>query len=134
MSDALDPMIAKLRALRSFGEETAKTAAPLVLEAVRADVADGIDPTTGEAWKPKKGGGEPLRNASKALAVSTSGETVTVTLRGHEVFHHYGSADGGKRLPKRPILPDAGAGVPKKVDEAARKAAAETFRRTTGAR
>ena len=123
----LDAMIAAAKA--SYGlapADVARAAVPFVDAAVKATAAAGTTPD-GKPWAPTKGGGRALENAASALSTSSSGSVVTVTLSGPEVFHN-----AGGRVPKRQILPDGGAGVPKNVAEALTKAAAQGFTRATG--
>lgn len=126
--DDIDRMVAKCRAIGEIASTTAKIAAPLVAAAVKETVSGGADPTDGSAWKPKKdGGGKPLANAASAIAVKTLGSVIQLILTGHNVFHHYGARGGA--LPKRRILPDSGAGIPKKLADILQAAAAKEFKR-----
>jgi len=123
----LDAMLLALRRLGELPTATAARAAPLVLEAVQKTAAAGTTPD-GQAWKPRKDGGRALANAAGALSASSSGPTVTISLDMPEVIHHYGSA----KVPRRQILPDAGAGMPASVTAALKKAATQAFDAAVG--
>ena len=72
-----------------------------------------------------------MPNAAKAIDVKAHGPVVRVTLTGPEVFHHYGK---GSSEPRRPIIPDAGAGTPEVVSQALDKAADRAFAEIVGGR
>ncbi len=118
---ALDDMISTLRGLADLPKEAAEIAAPLVQEAILGTVRAGQDPN-GTPWTPKKDGAQPLKNAATHIETRAVGTVVRTTLTGVDVFHHL----GGKRNPKRQILPDPGS-LPKPVEEALRKAAQKAF-------
>jgi hypothetical protein len=118
---SFEEIIASLRKLDGLAEETAKRAAPLVEEALRATAAAGQAPD-GTAWQRRKDGGAPLVHAADAIHVKASGAIVRATLSGPTVWHHY----GGGRNPRRPVLPDPGS-VPPAVEKALEKAAEQAF-------
>jgi hypothetical protein len=121
--DSLDAMIAKIKRLGTLPDVVAKRAAPRVLAAIRKTANAGTTPD-GKPWPPKKDGGRALEHAADHLSASADGSVITVTLTGKaEVVHNYGD----HRNPKRQILPDAGAGLPKIVEDATRLAAAEVY-------
>lgn len=121
----IDRMVAKCKAIGEIASTTAKVAAPLVAAAVKETVATGADPTDEKAWKAKKDGGRPLENASNAITFRVLDTVIQLILTGKEVFHHYGARGGA--LPKRRILPDAGAGIPPKLAALLRKSASKEF-------
>lgn len=127
MGADFDAIIAQVRAFGDFASEVAKEAAPLVEEAIKKTAAAGTD-INGRPWKPKADGGRPLVHAADAVTVKANGPTVIATLSGVEVFHHEGTG----RLPRRPILPDAGAGMPEAITRACEEAASRVFARKTG--
>ena len=121
MSD-LDDMIRSIRALGELASVTAKRAAPLVEEALRASASAQQSPD-GKAWAPKKDGkGVPYANAASHIHAKAIGPVVRVTLDGPEVFGHFGRAN---RVP-RPMLPDPGS-MPEPIGAALRKAADQAF-------
>lgn len=119
---ALDAMIAKIRAVGGLPGAAAHEAAPLVEAAVKKTAAAGTTPD-GQPWKPTKDGGRPLVNAAAALSAKAIGTVVQVTLKGVEVIHNFGD----KRNPKRQILPDGGAGIPKGIVDALVEGANRAF-------
>lgn len=92
-----------MRALAKAGPDMAREVASIMQSEVAASVAQGrsID---GVAWAPKKDGGKPLANAAAHVTAKAIGNVAIITLRGVEVFHHYGAG----RVPRRPILPSGG--------------------------
>lgn len=125
----LDAIIAKMRGLAGVGEEAARIAAPLVEAEVKATAAAGTTPD-GKPWAPKKGGGRAMVNAAAAVSARADGSAVVVTLEGPEVLHNFGTG----HAPKRQVLPDAGAELPKPIADAARTAAEQAFANATGGR
>lgn len=125
---ALVAFIARMRKLGTLGADAAKLAAPLVERAVKATAAAGTAPD-GMPWKPKKDGSRALPNAAAALTVKALGPVVVVTLKGIEVVHNF-AKDG--RLPRRQILPDGGAGIPKNVAAALEQGAKQAFDNAMG--
>jgi hypothetical protein len=78
----------------------------------------------GVPWAPRrKGGGQVYVNAAGKLRTAAMGNYVRMTLEGVDVYGHFGRTD---KQVARPMLPDAGAGMPESVsralDEAARLA------------
>jgi hypothetical protein len=96
----LDEMIRRIRSIPQLVTEAAPEVADTFRAQLHQQVASGRAPD-GSAWKPTKGGKQPLVNAAKAIAVRAVGTVILATLSGHEVFHHYGT----KVQPKRQILP-----------------------------
>ena len=125
MSD-FDDLLASIRRVGSLAQDTAKRAAPLVQEALRATAAAGQAPD-GTPWQARKDGGAPLQHAGDAISVKAVGPVVRATLSGPTVFHHF----GGGRNPRRPVLPDPGT-VPPTVEKALDKAAEQAFLAATG--
>lgn len=129
MTQALDRFIERVRSLRLLPREVAKEAAPLVEEAIKKQVADGLDPS-GKPWPATKKGKKPLEHAADAISTEAKGETIVTTLRGKEVFHHHGVENG---VPQRRILPEPGE-LPAHVAAAVEKAAKRVFEKRMGGR
>lgn len=124
---SLDALIARVRKLGKMPEDVARVGAPLVLEAAKKTARAGTTPE-GKPWPLTKKGDRALVNAADHLSVKASGPTITLTLKGKaEVVHNYGDS----KAPKRQILPDGGAGVPKGIADAVRKAAIQVFEGAT---
>ena len=126
--DALDRMIASLRALGTMPEEAAKLAVPYVDAAVKNTANAGTTPD-GVPWAPKKDGSQALVHAADALSTKAVGAVVQVTLTGPTVFHNFAK---GTSTPRRQVLPDGGAAIPKNIQAGLKKALDETFQRITG--
>lgn len=124
---ALDAMIAKLKILggQDVATRVAQRAAPMVDQAIKKTASAGQTPY-GQAWKAKKDGGRALVNAASHIATSSSGNTITTTLTGPDVFHQKGLQ--GK--PRRQVIPDTG-NVPPAVEEALVEAAKIVFKEIT---
>ena len=122
MAADLHALAGHLRSLEDASGAIAREARADVEAAARATAEAGTAPD-GAAWKPRKDGGRPLANAAAAITAVVSGTTkavITLVIKGHYVFHNFGT----KREPKRQILPDAKKGlVPAKITEAVRAAA-----------
>lgn len=99
----LDSMIETIRELPNLAPKMAPAAAQAIGDAVRADLAAGRDPGTGEAWAPTKDGGKPMKGAAGALQVTVAGSKVTLTMGPPYVFHHFGvrGAEARRVLPVR---------------------------------
>lgn len=129
MNDAIASLrafAARTRKLGKIEPDIAKRAAPLVEAAIRGQAALGTAPD-GRGWEQTKAGTAPLQNAPKAIRASHDGSNIVVVLRGHDVFHHYGTA----HVPRRQILPDSGE-MPHKVARALELAAADAFNAIMG--
>lgn len=127
----LDEMIESLRRLDGEGVEAriAARAAPLLEEALRASADAGQSPD-GKPWQPRKEGGKAYANAAAKITVKAYGPIVRATLTGAEVYGHFGT----EKMPKRQMLPDAGAAMPELVTAILERAAADEFAAATGAR
>jgi hypothetical protein len=126
--DDLDDLI--LAARQQYGlrpEDLATRAAPAVERQIRATANAGTDPN-GKPWEPKKGGGRALEHAAAHISTKASGALIRTTLTGPDVFHHFGTA----RVPKRQVLPDAGAGIPDPIAAVLLKAAGDSFDKAFG--
>lgn len=126
---ALNAMIATVRKLGQLAPDAAAQATPLVEAAAKKTAAAGTTPD-GTPWVPTKtkSGGRALVNAAAALSAAAVGSAVVLTLKGVEVIHNFGN----KKDPKRQILPDGGAGIPKPIAEAVTEGARRAFARATG--
>jgi hypothetical protein len=126
MTAALDVFVARVRRLRELTTEAAKEAAPKVEALVRETAAAGTS-VDGRAWPTKRDGGRALPKAAVAITAVARGVAVIVKLTGAYVFHHH-----SKGKDRRPILPEAGAGLPRRLAAELRAATKEVFRRTMG--
>jgi hypothetical protein len=120
----LDDMIAALKRLDGDGLEArvATRASPLLEEALRASADAGQTPD-GKPWKARKEGGQAYAGASSKISVKSYGAVVRATLTGPEVYGNFGT----EKLPKRQMLPDAGAAIPPLVTDVLEQAAADEF-------
>lgn len=100
----LDAMIAKLRQLPRFVEQSAPAVAEAVHDQFKKQIAAGTD-ANGKPWKLTEEGKKPMPTADKALVVVPVGKTVFCKLKGHIARHHRGIARGGIG---RPIFPEKG--------------------------
>lgn len=124
----LAEIIAALRALSSadnIENKIAARASETVLAAVKKTAGAGQTPE-GKPWAEKKTGGRAYKNAASKLAGAVSGNVVTITLSGPEVFGHFGAG-----APVRQMIPDGSTGIPKTVSDALDKAANEVFAELT---
>jgi len=125
---ALDRMIASLRSLSTLPKDAAAAGAPLVEAELRATAAAGQAPD-GTPWAPrKKDGGRAMANAANAITVRAVGTTILITLRGPEVYHHFGAA--GK--PPRRVIPMGS--MPKRIGDAVRLGFVQPWRKVKGQR
>ena len=128
-------LISKVRALGALPAEVAKVAAPGVGQVVKESAAGGRSPN-GEAWADGKEGQRVLVNAASAVECRVIGQaTVQLRLVGNatgdqkvQSIQHWGT----KRIPARPILPEAGAPLPKTIVAVLQKAADEVFEKKAG--
>jgi len=131
MSDPLDGILERVRALGALPEEIASAAAPKVQDALRKTAAAGTSPS-GKAWAPRKADGKrALANAAAAVTARAVGPTVQVRLEG--------TSTGDAKVQaiqnvKRPIIPATGEAIPGVVLEAIREGADEAFDRIVGGR
>lgn len=88
--EALDRMIATVRAIGT-GPEYAQAAARSVETWLRTQLAAGVDPNTGSAWKPTEEGKRALKSAASQPVVRLAGSAVVISLRGRYVFQHFGT-------------------------------------------
>lgn len=123
-------MIAAVRAIEGMPEKVADRAAQRLQEATTATASAGKAPD-GAAWAPKKcGGGPPMANAASHVRTRAIGPTVRQTLTGPDVFHQYGV----RGEPRRQVIPDAGAGLPKEAGDVVGRAAGEVWDEIMGGR
>lgn len=120
--DKLDDWILKLRGLGDLTKEIAPDVAAEFRSQLEAQIAAGTD-SNGTQWQLTKDGKQPLRNAAKALRVSSQGSVVTAQLTGPEALHHLGKAKGHVR---RQILPSKR--LPKKLIEAIKAVVAKRMK------
>lgn len=122
----IDEMITSLRRLgdeEKVASAVAERGKTTLLEAIIAQISAGNSPN-GTPWAPKKGGGIAYADAQKGLSSKAFGPLIRVSLTGHAAYGHFGVVG---RMPPRPMLPDAGAGMPVLVTEALDKAWAQVF-------
>lgn len=112
----------RLRSLQSVTSSAAKEAAERVAVVVKQTAAAGTD-LDGKAWPAKKDGTRALPNAAGAVSAFALGTMVVVKLVGAYVYHQFSKGR------QRSILPDGGAGTPKRIAEALRAATQDAFRR-----
>jgi hypothetical protein len=102
-----------LRTLKDLPVE----AAPAFAEEVKAELDKHMsaheDPY-GQAWAPGVEGEPVLNNAASHITTSAQGNIIWIELRGHYVFHHFGT----HHVRKRGMLPDGG--IPDKIGNAIR--------------
>lgn len=89
----LQDWIRRLNAIATLPERAAPEIAKAIDASLRANIAAGTDPD-GNAWQPTKTGQQPLRNAGRALTVTTLGTRIIARLTGPEALHHLGKARG----------------------------------------
>lgn len=125
----LDAMIAKLRKIEGLPGDAAREIAPLLLEAVKKTANAGTTPD-GRPWAPrKKDGARALVNAADHLSFRVLGKAIAqLVLTGPDVIHNRGTTT----IPQRRILPDAGAGLPKLVVDAAAEGARRAWAKIMG--
>lgn len=128
MMPGLDDMIRSLRSISKLDERAATIAAPLLESALKATANAGTTPD-GQPWAPrKKDGGRAMAGAASAISAGASGDTVRVTLRGPEVFWHFGE----RGAPRRQVIPDGGGEMPAVVSDVLKKSTAQAFQELTG--
>lgn len=95
MANSLDSLIAAISKVPGLADLAAGAVADIVENELTRTIKAGTDPY-GRPLEPRKAdGGQPLRNADKAMTVRASGDTIYITLRGVEARHHLGQAKGG---------------------------------------
>lgn len=94
----------QLQRLAQLPAELATRVAPDIESAARASASAGTSPG-GDAWAPKRDGGQALDGAADEISVTASGASVVVALEGPSAIHHSGTARGGVR---RQVIPDDG--------------------------
>ena len=112
-----DAFIAAIRLMQGteLEEAIAKEAEVTLQDAIMATLVAGETPE-GKPWAPKRrGGGRAYVNAAATLKTKADGTYVRVTISGPDVYGHFGRT--GKQV-ARPMLPDAGAGIPPVVAKA----------------
>ena len=117
---ALDEMLSALRQLAdkdAIETRVAAYAGPELHAAVTATMAAGAT-SEGKPWAERKAGGRAYANAASKLSYRVDGNLVRLILVGPEVYGHYGAG-----MAARPMLPDAGAGMPPSVEGALTRAA-----------
>ncbi len=124
----LDNMLSALRRLADpdkVSKELATQAAPYVLESMKKSLGAGQSPD-GKPWSETKTGGRAYAHAADKVTVTANGVYIGVTIKGPEAF-----ADTGVKghLPRRPMLPDGGAGVPATIADALAKGADDLLRK-----
>ena len=122
----IDDMLRALKGLaapKDLEIAIAKKAAITLQEAVTKTLEAGETPE-GVAWAPKKDGhGRPYAHAASRIKTTAYGNLVAMVLAGPEVYGNFGA----RGAPVRRMIPDAGAALPKSVDQALTKAAGQVF-------
>lgn len=122
----LDELAANLRTISSteaMGVRIAARAVPLVGNALRVTLVEGVNPDNSTPWSPTKMGKRAYANAASRLTTKSDGNLVYAVVSAPEAY----AQDGTGRLPVRQMLPTAGAGIPKNVADAITKAAAQVL-------
>jgi hypothetical protein len=127
----LEDFIMKMRQLGELPDAVASAAAPALEQAARANVAAGLDPY-GKQWPPKKDGSRALKDADKAVHVTSAGPTCTITVEGVEAFHN-GLKEGGAH-PRRQLIPESGDPIPDYLTKALDAVAAKVVGERLGAK
>lgn len=91
-----------LATLGKIPEAAAPDIAVVIDAALRRTAGAGKTPD-GEAWAPRKLGGQAMQNVLANLTVAAYGTTIYVRLVGPEVRHHRGWARKG--TPQRQVIP-----------------------------
>ena len=127
MAGELTAIIAKIRRTATLARDAAPDVADILRGFVGESIAAGRTPG-GEALAPRKAdGGQPLRNAAKAITVKAVGSIVTATVMGFpELLHNRGT----KRMPARRLIPESGV-IPEAIAEEIRRALARRFEELT---
>jgi hypothetical protein len=125
---ALDAMIAKIKAVGLIPTEVAPQIADALHSILDANIAAGVGPD-GKPWPLTKKGEKPLKNASAALTVRAVGSVVLAKLTGPTALHHLGIARGHIR---RQILPSSR--VPGPMTAAVKAVLTKAFQTRTGAK
>ncbi len=126
----LDDMIASLRALgaKDLGARIAKRSEEPLQAAIVGTLEAGTAPD-GTPWAGrKKDGARPYANAASRVSTKSSGDVLRMTLKGPEVFGHFGA----RGMPVRQMLPDAGAAIPEVVSKAIEEGAAAVLAEELG--
>lgn len=125
--EAMVTKIEKVANKQAFLAKIGSKAAPLVDKAIKERVNQGVDPY-GRPWAPRKSdGGRVLVHAASHISTETPRfDLISVTLRGHDVFHH----KGARGAPKRQILPDQGNGLPENLKKIIVGVAKDVFKET----
>jgi hypothetical protein len=107
----------------------AKKAEGTLQEAVETTI-NAAETPEGKPWAvTRRGGRRAYPTASSHLSTKSYGNLVKMTLEGTAAYGHFGRT--GKQV-ARPMLPDAGAGMPTEVAEALDKAAGQVFEENWG--
>lgn len=154
----LENFIAGVEKLQAMNADVAREAEKPVADVARKSAADGKAPD-GSPWAPKKDdGGRALKDAGSAVASSTKGNQIKLTVGTPYAFHNSGAggtsqtkeakrmrartrkrqAETGKKskfhAPKRQILPASGEPIPKAMSDAIEESARKVFGRAMGGR
>lgn len=99
---------------RAVEEAVARELGPELKTVLQATLSAGQTPE-GKTWAPRRvKGGRAYAHAADRLTVNVYRSLVVAQLKGPEVYGHFG-AHG---ITERPMLPDAGASLPKSVEQA----------------
>jgi hypothetical protein len=122
VSDGRD-ILDTLRALENapaIAVDVARRAGTKIESTESRSLAAGVSPE-GPGWAPRKAGGRAYAHAASHVEVRVLATMIRVTLRGPEVYGHFGA----RGMPVRQMIPDAGAGIPASVARALDEASDE---------
>jgi hypothetical protein len=131
----LTAFIERVKSLGTATQDIAAAAVAPVRDVVRESAAAGRSPN-GATWAPGKEGQPVLVNAAKAVECRAIGSTLQLRLVATETGSQKAQAIqhwGTKKMPARPILPEAGVALPKPIVDALTKTAGEVLARKMGA-
>ena len=106
--EQLDAMIATIRAT---GEADYAQAAQRSVETwLQKQLAAGVDPNTGQAWRPTLDGKRPLKSAATRPTVRLAGSNVIISLKGYYVFHQFKTrgVEPRRTIPQGSMPPELG--------------------------
>lgn len=152
---SLEAFCDRIESLSKLNADVAKKALDPVTAVARATAAAGTTPT-GEAWAPKRDGGQALPGADAAIESRASGTKIEIRIGPPWVFHQHGA--GGKsqtkeavrarkraeaqraksgasskfHAPQRKIIPAPGDALPPKMADAIKDAAEDVFGKAVG--
>lgn len=152
---SLEDFCARVESLSKMNAEVAKKALAPVTSVAR-ETASASKTPTGEAWRPKKGGGDALVQAGEAIQSSVDGTKIVLKIGAPYVFHQHGAGGSSDtkeatrsrartkakqaksgtsskfHAPQRKIIPSPGDALPSKMADAIKSAAEDVFGKVVG--